>query len=40
MKLKEFLRKQVLGGFSQDGPEAVEGFYPIRQGQVVNGYAS
>jgi thioredoxin-related protein len=40
MNLKEFLRKQALGRSLQDGPEAVEGFYPIRQGQVVNGYAS
>jgi thioredoxin-related protein len=40
MNLKEFLRKQALGRSLQDGPEAMEGFYPIRQGQVVNGYAS
>ena len=40
MNLKEFLRKQAFGRSLQDGPETVEGFYPIRQGQVVNGYAS
>jgi thioredoxin-related protein len=40
MNLKEFLRKQALGRPLQDGPETLEGLYPIRQGQVVNGYAS